>query len=142
MTVRLESNRTFQLRPVQRRRVLLVDDNVDAVETLALLLREMGHHVEFALNGQAAIHLARQLRPEFAFLDLAMPGVDGYEVARRLSREPGLEGLRIFALTGSGLRDEERRLSREAGCELHLIKPVDPAFLASLLGQGLPLRSG
>lgn len=142
MSGRLDSDRSFPSRTVAPRRVLVVDDNVDAVETLAMLLREMGHDVEFALNGQAALDMARRFRPEFVFVDLAMPGIDGYEVARRIGREPGLDGVRIFALTGSGQRDDERRSSREAGCELHLVKPVDPAFLASLLGQGLPLTRG
>lgn len=140
MNGRLDSDCTLQSRNLSPRRVLVVDDNVDAVEALVVLLREMGHDVEFALNGQLALDMARRFRPEFVFVDLAMPGVDGCEVARRLGREPGLEGVRIFALTGSAQRDEDRRSSREAGCELHLLKPVDPAFLASLLGQGLPLR--
>jgi CheY-like chemotaxis protein len=136
MNARLDSGRTSQSRPLAPRRVLVVDDNVDVVETLVLLLRQMGHDAEFALNGQGAIDTARRFLPEFVFLDLALPGMDGYEIARRLRREPTLERVRIFALTCSG-QQRERRLSLEAGCELHLVKPVDPAFLASLLGQGL-----
>jgi two-component system OmpR family response regulator len=139
MSSQLDSARGFQSRVPTPRRVLVVDDNVDAVETLVLLLRDMGHEVEFALNGHGAIDTARRFRPEFVFLDLALPGIDGYEVARRLKREPGLDGVRIFALTGSGQHDD-RNLSLEAGCELHLVKPVDPTFLSSLLGQGQALR--
>ena len=87
--------------------------------------------VEFAINGYAAIDIARQFLPEIVFLDLGLPGMDGFEVARRLKRELG--DIRIVAVTAyGGEKDRERSLS--AGCELHLVKPVDPLLIARLLG--------
>lgn len=111
----------------------MVDDNLDAAQTLVVLLRDMGHRVEFAINARAALEAARRALPEIVFLDLVLPDMDGCELARQLKREPGLEALRIFAVTGHG-RDEDRQRSLDAGCDAHLLKPVDPAFLASLLG--------
>jgi CheY-like chemotaxis protein len=113
-------------------RVLVVDDDLDTAQTLAVALREMGHQVRFAIDGYAALEVARETQPEFVFLDLAMPGIDGYEVTRRLKREPGLEAVRIFAMTGYG-REHDRRRSREAGCDEHLTKPLDLSFVSSLL---------
>lgn len=134
MGARLDTG-SFQLPPRARRRVLVLGSNVDAVENLVLLLREMGHDVEFSVNAKEAIETARDFRPEFVLVDLALSAGNGYDAARRLRREAGLEGARIFALVGSAQQYDQRR-SREAGCELHLVKPVDPAFLASLLAQG------
>jgi two-component system CheB/CheR fusion protein len=115
-----------------RRRVLLVEDNLDMVHSTAMLLRDMGHVVEYAINGWAALELARRFRPEFVLLDLGLPGMDGFELCWRLKREPGLEAVRCIAVTGYGQEDYRRR-SKEAGCELHLLKPVDPKVLRSLL---------
>jgi CheY-like chemotaxis protein len=122
------------LQPFQRqsKRVLVVEDNLDTVHGLTLLVRMMGHEVEFAINGYAALDIARKLRPEFVFLDLGLPGLDGYEVARRLKAEMGSD-VRIIALTGYGSEDA-REQSAGAGCEQHLIKPADPRFIESLLG--------
>lgn len=114
------------------RRVLLVEDNLDMVHSTAMLLRDMGHSVEYAINGWAALELARRFHPEFVLLDLGLPGMDGFELCRRLKREPGLETVRCVAVTGYGQEDYRRR-SREAGCELHLLKPVDPRVLRNLL---------
>jgi two-component system CheB/CheR fusion protein len=114
------------------RRILVVEDNLDTVHSLAFLLKDMGHEVEYAINGYAALDIARRMRPEFVFLDLGLPGMDGFEVCKRMKREPGLESTRIIAVTGYA-QEEHRQRSQEAGCELHLIKPMDPAFLSSLL---------
>jgi CheY-like chemotaxis protein len=114
------------------RRILVVEDNLDTVHSLAFLLHDMGHRVEYAVNGWVALDVARRFRPEFIFLDLGLPGMDGFEVCGRLKKEPGLEAARIIALTGYG-QEEYRRRSEEAGCELHLVKPVDPRFLEALL---------
>lgn len=115
------------------RRVLIVDDNVDSANSIAMLLSHSGHEVHVAHDGLGALAMARQVRPEFVFLDLGLPGLDGFEVARALRREPGLEALRIIAVTGYG-QESDREKAREAGIDQHLVKPADPAFLESLLG--------
>jgi CheY-like chemotaxis protein len=109
------------------RRVLVVDDELDTAETLSFLLRDAGHQVEFAINGYAAIELAHRLRPDIIFLDLGLPDIDGFQLARDLRRVPGLEGARIVAVTGRGREAEERAL--EAGCDECLRKPVAPALI-------------
>jgi PAS domain S-box-containing protein len=115
-----------------RRRVLVVDDNTDAADSLALLLRLAGQDVRAAYDGPSALALAGEFRPELVFLDIGMPGMDGYEVARRLRQQPGVDGLTLVALTGWG-QEEDRDRSREAGFDLHLIKPVEPGALDRLL---------
>jgi CheY-like chemotaxis protein len=114
------------------RRVLVVDDELDTAETLAVLLRQMGHEVEFAINARAALDLAERHRPQIVFLDLGLPDMDGWDLARRLKRLPGLESLRILAVTGR-YGEEFRRRSIEAGCEQHLVKPLDVSFLENLM---------
>ncbi len=117
-----------------RRRVLVVDDNVDAANSLAMLLHLGGHEVQVAHGGPAALEMVKVYRPEIAFLDIGMPGMDGYEVARRLREQPSLEGAVLVALTGWG-QDEDKRHSFEAGFNQHLVKPVDPATLVKLLAE-------
>ncbi|HWI35955.1 MAG TPA: PAS domain-containing protein [Burkholderiales bacterium] len=113
------------------RRVLVVDDNVDLAVSQAALLQRMGHEVEVAYNGEAALDKAREFHPDLVLLDLGMPGMDGFEVARRLRAEhPG--GLKIVAQTGWGQKTDRRR-TREAGFDEHLAKPVDLASLLQLL---------
>ena len=114
------------------RRVLVVDDNEDAAESLAVLLRMQGQDVQVASNGPAALELAEAFRPQVVFLDIGMPGMDGYEVARRLRALPQLGDVVLIAQTGWG-QEDDRRLSREAGFDEHLVKPTDPAALRSLL---------
>jgi CheY-like chemotaxis protein len=115
-----------------QKRVLIVDDNLDGAAALALLLREMGHEVHVAHDGPAALHAAARVQPDIVLLDIAMPGMSGYEVAARLRQRLGA-ALLIVALTGCG-QDEERIKALEAGFDQHLLKPVDPAFLKCLLG--------
>ena len=110
-----------------------MDDNVDAATAIAELLRVSGHEVRLAHDGSHAIFTARAFRPEYVFLDLGLPGMDGFEVARSLKREPGLEATRIIALTGSGQEDSRAR-AHEAGFDQYIVKPIDPSFLDSLLG--------
>jgi signal transduction histidine kinase len=117
------------------RKVLVIDDNVDLAESLATLLRLEGHTVQTVHEGQAALATARTSRPEVVLLDLGLPGVDGYEVARQLRKQPELEGVVLVALTGYG-QEEDRRRCREAGFDHHLIKPADPEELKRLLRQG------
>jgi two-component system CheB/CheR fusion protein len=126
--------------PRSSRRILVVDDNVDAADSLAQFLGMAGHQVRTAYGGPAALEAARAYRPEAVLLDIGMPGMDGYEVARRLRQEAGLGGALVVALTGYG-QEEDRRRSREATIDHHLVKPVDPEALEALLaGSELPAR--
>ncbi len=113
-------------------RVLVVDDNVDAADSLAMLLRLVGQEVRVAHDGAAALTPPQDLCPQIVFLDIGMPGMDGYEVCRRLRRQPGTEKALFIALTGWG-QDEDRRRSAEAGFDHHLVKPVEPVALMKLL---------
>jgi DNA-binding response OmpR family regulator len=114
------------------RRILIIDDNVDLATSLAALLRASGHEVRLAHDGAWALKDAQAFRPEFVFLDLGLPGMDGFQVARSLRREPGLESARIIAVTGDG-HAESREQALLAGCDQFILKPMDPAFLDSLL---------
>ena len=116
------------------RRVLVVDDNIDAAESIAVLLSLSGHEVQTAHDGHAALRIALSFRPEFIFLDIGMPGLDGFAVAQRLRGEPGFEKVRIIAVTGYGT-EQDRRRCLESGFDQHYLKPVDPKFLESLLGN-------
>jgi signal transduction histidine kinase len=114
------------------RRVLVVDDNVDAADSAALLLRLWGHEVAVVYNGPAALETARHFRPEIALLDIGLPGISGYEVARSLRALPELRDLVLAAVTGYG-QEEDRRRSREAGFNFHLTKPLAPEALTSVV---------
>jgi CheY-like chemotaxis protein len=115
-----------------RRNILIADDNQDALESLALMLRMEGHEVVCASDGEEALALAGQRRPEIVVLDVGMPKLDGCEVARRIRAEDWGRGAVLVALTGWG-QDVDRRRSREAGFDMHLVKPVDPATLCDML---------
>lgn len=117
---------------MRRRRVLIVEDNADHAQALGLILELKGHNLQIAADGAAAIEMARRIRPDVVLLDLGLPGVDGFEVARRLKREHG-DAVRIIAISAYGT-ENDRRQSLEAGCEVHLMKPADPRFIDSLLG--------
>jgi len=121
------------LKAFQPRRVLVVDDNLDHVQTLAMLLKHMGHQTEFAISGQAAISIARRFRPDVVLLDLGLPDMDGTFVCRQLRQEAG-EQVRILVVTGSA-REGDRERVMEAGGDQFLQKPLDPRFLESLLGS-------
>jgi two-component system CheB/CheR fusion protein len=109
----------------ERRRVLVVDDNVDAAETLAMLARLYGHEVRTVHDGASALDAAIAFQPEIVLLDIGLPGLDGYEVARRLRLQPGGDQILLAAVTGYG-REEDRARAREAGFDHHLTKPFDP----------------
>jgi signal transduction histidine kinase/ActR/RegA family two-component response regulator len=117
---------------VPRRRVLVVDDNVDAAESLAMLLRLADHEVRTAHDGPAGLAAAAEFRPDLIVLDIGLPGMTGYDVARRLREMPEFRSTTLAAMTGWG-QEEDRRRSREAGFDHHLVKPVDPAVLEELL---------
>jgi CheY-like chemotaxis protein len=114
-----------------RRRVLVVEDNRDAATSLSVLLGLMGHDVRVAYTGPEGVSLAAAWPPEIVISDIGLPGYDGFEVARRLRGQLGSRPLMV-ALTGYG-RDEDRRRSREAGFNHHLVKPADPAVLQHML---------
>jgi CheY-like chemotaxis protein len=117
------------------KRVLVVDDNRDAGETLAMLVRLAGHEARVAHDGAAALELFRASRPDIVLLDIELPhGMSGHEVALRIAREPGAERVMLVAVTGYG-QQEDRERSREAGFHLHLVKPVDPRELERVLAS-------
>jgi PAS domain S-box-containing protein len=118
------------------RRMLVVDDNVDSAESMALVLRLQGHEVRLAYDGQSALEEAQSFRPEVMFLDLDLPKMDGYEVARRLRLEPAMRYMTLVAMTGYG-QEEDRQRTQEAGFQLHLVKPVDFNKVEELLSSAL-----
>ncbi|HEY3698542.1 MAG TPA: response regulator [Spongiibacteraceae bacterium] len=115
-------------------RILLVDDSVDATTTLGLLLTQMGHQIAIANEGRTALELAPQFQPQLVFLDIGLPGMNGYEVARAMRRLPALENTQLIALTGYG-QARDRELSEAAGFTTHLIKPLDIGALTHLLSS-------
>ena len=120
-------------------RLLVVDDNQDAANSLAMLLRLQGHEVRVAYSGVAALEMLKAYSPDVVFLDIGMPGMDGYEVARRMRQQSGLETVVLAALTGWG-QQADRRRTAEAGFDHHLVKPVEPEALERLMAD-LGLRN-
>ncbi len=117
-----------------RHRILLADDNRDALDSLAMLLQCDGHEVHTAADGAEALAVAARCRPNVVLLDIGMPKLDGYEVARRIRAEPWGKATVLIALTGWG-QDEDRRRSREVGFDSHLVKPLDPERLSTMLSR-------
>jgi CheY-like chemotaxis protein len=115
-------------------RILLVDDNRDAADSMRMLLREVGADVRVAHDGPEALAAFEDCRPRMVLLDIGMPGMDGYEVARRLRASPRGAQASLVALTGWG-QDDDRRRVREAGFDHHLVKPADFAALRSLIAS-------
>ena len=126
-------------RPV-RRRVLIVDDNQDGAESLAVLLQLGGHETHTAHDGQQAIEDAERLRPDIVLLDIGLPRLNGYEVCRRIREQPWGKELSMVAVTGWG-QQEDRRRSQEAGFDTHIVKPVEPEALMDLLASLPPTRA-
>jgi signal transduction histidine kinase len=120
--------------PAAPRRVLLVDDNIDVVQMLAELLRLDGHEVHTAQDGPAGLDAAQMLRPDMVLLDVGLPGMDGFEVARRMRSTPGLTHTLLVALTGYG-SEAYRKRGQEAGFHHHLVKPVNLLALQRLLAD-------
>jgi len=114
------------------RRVLVTDDNVDAAESLASMLRLMGHEVSTAFDGEACVAACESFRPQVAFVDIGMPRLNGYEAARRIRGAAWGAQVTLVALTGWG-QEEDRKRAREAGFDHHVVKPVDFSLLARLL---------
>ena len=115
------------------KKVLLVEDNLDSVQTMLTLLRDIGHRAVFALNGQDALEFAQRMRPDFILLDLGLPGLNGFEVCKRIKADPILKTTRVIAITAYA-EEEYRNRSTAVGCEMHLVKPVSPQALEVLLG--------
>jgi PAS domain S-box-containing protein len=120
--------------PVRQRRVLIVDDNRDSADTMAMLLRMIGHEVGTAYDGEQAVEVAGALRPEVVLLDIGMPKLNGYEACRRIRQQPWGQGMYLIALTGWG-QEEDRHRTEEAGFNHHLLKPVGSAVLMKLLAS-------
>jgi two-component system CheB/CheR fusion protein len=117
---------------VRPRRILLIEDNADAREAMCALLELDGHHVQAAADGPQGLELARTEPPEIVLIDIGLPGMDGFEVARRM-RALG-DPVVLVALTGYG-QPEDRRRTQEAGFDAHLVKPVDPTDLTHALAS-------
>ncbi|HEX5463057.1 MAG TPA: response regulator [Steroidobacteraceae bacterium] len=118
--------------PAPKRRLLVVDDNRDAAESMSMLLEMWGHDVAYAYDGPSALERAEQWQPEAVFLDIGLPGMDGYEVAERLRELPQSKDAVLIAITGYGQEDDRLR-SRRAGIDHHLVKPVAPDTLRNLI---------
>jgi two-component system, chemotaxis family, CheB/CheR fusion protein len=115
-------------------RVLVVDDCHDTTDSLAILLRIWGQECVVAHDGPSALREVAVQGPDVILLDIGLPGMDGWEVARRLRQMPNTEGALLVAMTGYGSA-QDRIQSEEVGCDLHLLKPVDPGLLENLLAE-------
>jgi CheY-like chemotaxis protein len=122
------------------RRILVVDDNADGAKSLTIMLRLLGNDVEMAHDGIEAVEVAEQFRPDVILMDVGMPRLNGYEATKRIRENAWGKDISIFALTGWG-QDSDRELSREAGCDAHLVKPLDLPELERRL-QGIGSDSG
>lgn len=120
--------------PKSRLRVLVVDDNSDAAETLAMLLGLWGHDVQSAADGPTALATALAHVPDVVLLDISLPGMSGYEVAEQLRAKPELRDTVLIAMTGYG-QAEDKKETRQAGFATHLVKPVEPNMLQKLLSD-------
>ena len=119
-----------------KRRVLVVDDNKDAADTMALLLKLTGYDVHTRYDGQAAVDAAESLRPQVVISDISMPGMDGYQACRLIREKPWGKTMLLIALSGYGQADDIQR-STEAGFDAHLVKPVEIAVVEALLTSGV-----
>jgi CheY-like chemotaxis protein len=119
----------------QSRSILIIEDNDDARESLRLLLEALGHRVIEAADGQRGLALALHHLPDVVLIDLGLPGLDGYQVARALRASPIGKKATLIAVTGYGQQDDRRR-STEAGFDAHLVKPVSQSLLSSLIAVG------
>ncbi len=117
-----------------RLRILIVDDNVDAAEIMGVLLESLGHDIQTAHDGHCGVQMARLFRPDVVLLDVGLPEMNGYEVARHLRQDPETRNLLLVAVTGYG-QPEDLRRSDEAGFDLHVLKPVGMESLQSILAR-------
>jgi CheY-like chemotaxis protein len=117
-------------------RVLVVDDNVDAAQGIVMLLKALGNDVRTAYDGPTALESALDYRPNVVLLDIGLPGLDGFEVAKRLRQQPALRSVVLVALTGYG-QESDRQRSQEAGFDHHLVKPANVGKLQQILATVL-----
>ncbi len=115
-------------------RILVVDDNFDAAKMLAMLLRITGNTVHTAHDGVEAFAMAQELRPEIVLLDIGLPKMNGYDVARAIRNEPWGEKVALVAMTGWGMEEDKQRATH-AGFDRHMVKPVDAQLLIKLLPE-------
>ena len=128
--------------PVHSRRILVVDDNVDSAESMAVLMKLLGHQIAIAYDGESALETAGTFKPEIIILDVGLPRMHGYQVAERLRALPENKNLVIVALTGYG-REQDRRRAMDAGFDYHFVKPMDFGTLELLVnGLSEPLKRG
>jgi CheY-like chemotaxis protein len=113
-------------------RLLVVDDNRDFTDTTAVLLEALGHDVRTAYDGREVAPIVAEFKPHVVLLDIGLPGIDGYEVARRLRASPQFTGATLIAVSGYG-QEADRSRAQEAGFDRHLVKPVDPDQLAKMI---------
>lgn len=113
-------------------RILVIEDNLDQVHSLALLLKEMGHSLDYAINGYVALDLARRFRPDYILCDLGLPGMTGFEVAEQIRKDPELREVKMIALTGY---PQYAARALEAGFDLVYDKPLDPKTLYGMFGD-------
>ena len=130
-----------RLAETHSRRILVVDDNRDAADSAGTLLLLWGHNVRVAYEGARALTLAREFHPDLCLVDLGMPGMDGFQVARQLRQDPALVGTLLVALTGFD-RESDRKACHEAGFDAYLVKPVDVDALRDLLAGNTPKVPG
>jgi CheY-like chemotaxis protein len=121
-------------RPVQPLKVLVVDDNADAANTLNMLLDASGHQAFAEYTATAAIERTREVHPQVCVLDIGLPDMDGCELARRLRAMPGMGKATLIAVSGYG-QEQDKRRSADAGFDYHLVKPIDTGKLLALLAQ-------
>ncbi|NMO23059.1 response regulator [Pyxidicoccus fallax] len=124
---------------VAPRRILLVEDNVDILEAMRELLEEMGHLVEVSSDGVEGANRLLELRPDVALVDIGLPGIDGYEVARRVRSAPGGDDFYLIALTGYGGSETKAKVLA-AGFDVHMVKPLSLSDLPRLVEQSRPAR--
>jgi len=128
----------MNLPPSAPRRILIVDDSPEIVMSLSTLLQMSGNTTQAAQNGEEAISMAEQFRPEVILLDLGLPKVDGFEVCRRIRQQAWGKEMVVVALTGWG-HDEARTKTNQSGFDMHLVKPVDPETLFLVLAATIPV---
>jgi len=121
-----------------RRRVLVVDDNVDTARTLGMMLELLGNEVHYAHDGLQAVAAASRLEPHAILMDIGLPELNGLEAARQIRAQPRGQSILLMALTGWG-EDEDKERSKEAGFDLHFVKPVSPTALGTLLDERVPM---
>jgi two-component system CheB/CheR fusion protein len=118
--------------PSRGRRILIVDDNLDAAETLAMMLEILGQETRQAHDGREALAVAGEYKPDLVFMDIGLPGISGLEACERMRGELGMRDAYLVAVSGYGT-EEDRRKSRAAGFDDHVVKPLDPAMLPQIL---------